>query len=99
MHFHRGYLLHRSFVAETKRAGGAVVAALSRRFFEGGSRAPSRDAIRSTGILPVGQTGVAPVLYWRIAGETPAGRTGKMPVLRQRRFRTNVWLGQVEEEN
>jgi carbamoylphosphate synthase large subunit/REP element-mobilizing transposase RayT len=36
---------------------------------------------RSTGILPVGQTGVSPVSNSGSAGETPTGRTGKMPVL------------------
>jgi carbamoylphosphate synthase large subunit/REP element-mobilizing transposase RayT len=36
---------------------------------------------RSTGILPVGQTGVSPVSQQQSAGETPTVPTGKMPVL------------------
>jgi carbamoylphosphate synthase large subunit/REP element-mobilizing transposase RayT len=35
----------------------------------------------STGILPVGETGVSPVSEPRSTGETPIGPTGKMPVL------------------
>jgi len=35
----------------------------------------------STGILPVGQTGVSPVPQHASTGETPIGHTGKMPVL------------------
>ncbi|MEY2506536.1 MAG: carbamoyl-phosphate synthase large subunit [Verrucomicrobiota bacterium] len=35
----------------------------------------------STGILPVGQTGVSPVAERKSTGETPVAPTGKMPVL------------------
>ena len=42
---------------------------------------------RSTGILPVGQTGVSPgFLPDTVTGKIPVGPTGKMPVLQRAHF-------------
>jgi CDP-glucose 4,6-dehydratase len=59
--------------SSSKAAAEIAIAAWRSSFFDP----------RSTGILPVGQTGFQPVPEQRLADETPTGPTGKMPVLPQ----------------